>query len=239
MFGWTDVNVELLESVIEDAAAIVISLPPKDVALSDDDLNRWLAVETMLSNSTVACPLYFVENSDAWGEVVDGVKRGGFDGTLTLAVDSPAPKRLEAISANNFQTFFSGSDDKHTVAIIAHYDSSAAAPTLARGATSNGSGMVLLFALLRLFRSLYDDETTRPSANLMFVLTAGGHNNYAGTRHWLLNRYTTPVFSSAFSFLRNCNTITVTVACSTPVTLFCVLTQLELQMPSTFTSAAL
>ena len=53
MFGWTDVNVELLESVIEDAAAIVISLPPKDVALSDDDLNRWLAVETMLSNSTV------------------------------------------------------------------------------------------------------------------------------------------------------------------------------------------
>jgi hypothetical protein len=47
--------------------------------------------------------------------------------------------------------------------------------------------MVILFALLRLFRSLYDDETTRPSANLMFVLTAGGHNNYAGTRHWLVN----------------------------------------------------
>jgi hypothetical protein len=239
VFGWTDVNAELLESVIEDAAAIVISLPPKDAALSDEDLNRWLAVETMLANSTVACPLYFVESVDAWDEVVNGVKRGGFDGTLTLAVDSPAPKRLEAISATNFQTFFSGSDGKHTIAIIAHYDSSAAAPTLARGATSNGSGMVLLFALLRLFRSLYDDETTRPSANLMFVLTAGGHNNYAGTRHWLLNRCTTPVFSGAFFFMRNCNNIAVTAACLTPLILSCASTQLALQMPSIFTSADL
>ena len=132
------------------------------------------------------------------------MQQGGFDGTLTLAVDVPPPKRVESVSATNFQTFFSGSDGnplslslcvspalsvcfcnvitgKHTIAIVAHYDSSAPAPTLARGASSNGGGMVLLFALVRLFRTLYDDETTRPSSNLMFVLTAGGHNNYAGT----------------------------------------------------------
>ncbi len=112
MFGWTDVNAEMLESVIEDAAAIVISLPPKDAKLSDDDVTRWLAVESLLANATVACPLYFVENSDAWADVVLGVKRGGFDGTLTLAVDAPPPKRLDALSTTNFQTFFSGSDGK-------------------------------------------------------------------------------------------------------------------------------
>jgi len=118
---------------------------------------------------------------------VQGVKHGGFDGTLTLAVDAPSPKRLDSVSATNFQTFFSGSDGKHTIAVVTHYDTSAPAPTLARGALSNGGGMTLLFALLRLFRSLYDDETTRPAANLMFVLTAGAHFNYAGTRHWLVN----------------------------------------------------
>ena len=36
--------------------------------------------------------------------------QGGFDGTLTLAVDVPPPKRVESVSATNFQTFFSGSD---------------------------------------------------------------------------------------------------------------------------------
>jgi hypothetical protein len=187
VFSWLDVNAELLESVIEDAAAVVVSLPPTHARLSDSDISRWAAVELFLSNATVACPLYFVEHSSAWADVVDGVKRGGFDGTLTLAVDAPAPKRLDAVSATNFQTFFSGSDGKHTIAIVAHYDASAVAPTLARGASSNGSGMTLFFALLRLFRSLYDDATTRPASNLMFVLTAAGHNNYAGTRHWLIN----------------------------------------------------
>jgi hypothetical protein len=187
VFGWTDVNVDILESVIEDAAAVVISLPPSGVVLPEEDISRWRAVESMLLNTTVPCPLYFVEHSSAWDEVVAGVTRGGFDGTLTLAVEAPQPKRLDAVSATNFQTFFSGSDGKHTIAIVAHYDASAAAPTLARGATSNGSGMTLFFALLRLFRSLYDDETTRPAANLMFVLTAAGYNNYAGTRHWLIN----------------------------------------------------
>lgn len=29
MFGWSDVNAEMIESVIEDAAAVVISLPPR------------------------------------------------------------------------------------------------------------------------------------------------------------------------------------------------------------------
>jgi hypothetical protein len=183
VFGWKDVNADMVESVMEDAAAIIISLPPTDVKLTEDVAAAWYAVEALLSNSTVACPLYFVEHSAPWLQVVNGVKQGGFDGTLTLAVDVPPPKRVESVSATNFQTFFSGSDGKHTIAIVAHYDSSAPAPTLARGATSNGGGMVLLFALVRLFRSLYDDETTRPSSNLMFVLTAGGHNNYAGTRH--------------------------------------------------------
>jgi hypothetical protein len=128
-----------------------------------------------------------VEHSAQWSEVVVGVSRGGFDGTLTLAVEAAIPKRLDSNSATNFQTFFSGADGKHTIAVVAHYDAAAPAPTLARGASSSGSGMVIFFALLRLFRSLYADESTRPAPNLMFILTAGGHSNFAGTRHWLAN----------------------------------------------------
>ncbi len=57
MFGWNDVNAELIESVIEDAAAVVISLPPHDAPLSESVLAHWHAAETLLRNSTVACPL--------------------------------------------------------------------------------------------------------------------------------------------------------------------------------------
>ena len=46
------------------------------------------------------------------------MQQGGFDSTLTLAVDVPPPKRVESVSATNFQTFFSGSDGKRTIASL-------------------------------------------------------------------------------------------------------------------------
>ena len=48
VFGWQDVNVDMLESVMEDAAAIIISLPPTNVKLTEDVAAAWYAVEARL-----------------------------------------------------------------------------------------------------------------------------------------------------------------------------------------------
>ncbi|KAM4709783.1 BOS complex subunit ncln-like [Discoglossus pictus] len=75
--------------------------------------------------------------------------------------------------------------DLPTVAIVAHYDSFGAAPWLAFGADSNGSGVAVLLEMMRLFHILYRSPLTRPKCNLLFALTGGGKFNYQGSKRWI------------------------------------------------------
>lgn len=76
-------------------------------------------------------------------------------------------------------------DARPTIAIVAHYDSMGVAPRLASGVDSNGSGIVALLQLARIFSRLYASTRTRGKFNLLFVLTSGGKVNFAGARQWL------------------------------------------------------
>lgn len=67
--------------------------------------------------------------------------------------------------------------------ISAHYDDFLAAPALSNG--GNGSGVVVLLTLMRLFKSLYQNPSTRPSFNLLFLLTGGGGLDFMGLKDWL------------------------------------------------------
>jgi len=78
-----------------------------------------------------------------------------------------------------------GDDLPPTIAIVAHYDSAGAAPSLSFGADSNGSGVSILLELARLFSSLYSSSRTHPSSTLIFLLSGGGKINYSGTKRWL------------------------------------------------------
>ena len=79
------------------------------------------------------------------------------------------------------------SESLGTVAIVAHYDSFGAAPGLSHGVDSNGSGVAALLELSRLFATLYQSSDSRAPYNVLFVLTAAGHINYAGSKEWLSN----------------------------------------------------
>uniref|UniRef100_A0A803JL13 BOS complex subunit NCLN n=1 Tax=Xenopus tropicalis TaxID=8364 RepID=A0A803JL13_XENTR len=67
-----------------------------------------------------------------------------------------------------------------TVVIVAHYDSAGAAPWLAFGADSNGSGVAVLLEIMRLFHRLYRDPY-----NLLFSLTGAGKFSYYGSKRWI------------------------------------------------------
>ena len=64
-------------------------------------------------------------------------------------------------------------DQNPTIAIVAHYDADGAAPSLSRGADSNGSGVVALLEIARLFSKLYASKLTHAKVNFIFLLSAG------------------------------------------------------------------
>ncbi|KAH8510248.1 hypothetical protein H0E87_007977 [Populus deltoides] len=72
-----------------------------------------------------------------------------------------------------------------TIAIVASYDTFGTAPALSVGSDSNGSGIVALLEIARLFSLLYSNPKTRGRYNLLFGLTSGGPYNYNGTHKWL------------------------------------------------------
>ncbi|KAE8734829.1 hypothetical protein F3Y22_tig00000715pilonHSYRG00321 [Hibiscus syriacus] len=65
------------------------------------------------------------------------------------------------------------------------YDTFGAAPALSVGSDSNGSSIVALLEIARLFSLLYSNPKTRGRYNLLFGLTSGGPYNYNGTQKWL------------------------------------------------------
>ena len=53
---------------------------------------------------------------------------------------------------------------------------------LSVGSDSNGSGVVALLEIARLFSALYSNPKTRGRYDLLFGLTSGGPYNYNGTQ---------------------------------------------------------
>ncbi len=57
--------------------------------------------------------------------------------------------------------------------------------SLSFGGDSNGSGVVALLEIARLFSKLYMTSRSHAKFNLLFLLSAGGKFNYQGTKRWI------------------------------------------------------
>jgi Zn-dependent M28 family amino/carboxypeptidase len=55
------------------------------------------------------------------------------------------------------------------------------------GMNSNGSGVIALLELIRIFSKFYENYENVIKYDILFVLTSGGALNYEGTQHFINN----------------------------------------------------
>ncbi|MQL77672.1 hypothetical protein Taro_010087 [Colocasia esculenta] len=156
-------------------------------------------LERLLIHSNVPYPVYFAFEDEKIDTVLADVRRSDATGQpasattggYKMVVSSPEPKKIQSATITNIQGWLPGlkrDEDVNqlpTIAIVASYDTFGAAPALSVGSDSNGSGVVALLEVARLFSRLYSSPRTRGRYNLLFGLTSGGPYNYNGTLKWL------------------------------------------------------
>jgi len=185
------VTTELLDELLDQRAAggLVIVLPADLSSVSSEARAKWSAIEQALAEKQVKAPVFFAFANEQTAALVAAVERGAGD-TQLVSENGETPRKQPQVRVTNLQGWISGKslagdEQPPSIAIVAHYDASAIAPDLAVGADANGSGMVALLQLARMFHRLYAVSRTQGPSNLLFILTAAGHLNFAGTKHWL------------------------------------------------------
>ncbi|XP_038894419.1 nicalin-1 isoform X1 [Benincasa hispida] len=161
--------------------------------------NLLVELERLLIHSTIPYPVYFASEGEDIDAVLADVKNNDATGQLAtattggykLVVSAAEPRKLVSSTITNIQGWLPGlksdgdASQLPTIAIVASYDTFGAAPELSVGSDSNGSGVVALLEIARLFSLLYSNPKTRGRYNLLFGLTSGGPYNYNGTHKWL------------------------------------------------------
>eukprot|EP00057_Strongylocentrotus_purpuratus_P017037 XP_011671511.1 PREDICTED: nicalin-1 [Strongylocentrotus purpuratus] len=188
----------------QGAGALVILLPESLNSSPQDVLNQWMELEPLMLEQEANMPVYFATEDDELLSIHSDIQQA----VSGDQAPSAAQALLSAVYANGFQMVVSGSqakpvkdghiisfqgqltgkgveDQLPTLAVVAHYDAFGAAPHLSHGADSNGSGVVALLELARLFSKLYTSSRTHAKYNLLFFLSGGGKFNYHGTKRWI------------------------------------------------------
>ncbi|KAH1067033.1 hypothetical protein J1N35_032020 [Gossypium stocksii] len=161
--------------------------------------NQMAELEQLLIHANIPYPVYFAFENDEIDTALADIKKNdviGQPATATtggykLVIPTPEPKKVASPTITNIQGWLSGlkadgdTNQLPTIAIVASYDTFGAAPALSVGSDSNGSGVVALLEIARLFSLLYSNPKTRGRYNLLFGLTSGGPYNYNGTQKWL------------------------------------------------------
>ncbi|ESP03325.1 hypothetical protein LOTGIDRAFT_207615 [Lottia gigantea] len=190
--------------VSQNAGGLVILIPENIQQLSEKEKKHLQNLEEDLLVEESGIPVYFAPETEELAEIYESIKNGAsgdqaatawqaFLGAATangfqMVMTGPAEKPLTDFPIASIQGRLSGSgieEQLPSIVIVAHYDSFGVAPGLAQGADSNGSGVVVLMELARLFSKLFTNSRTHAKYNLVFLLSGGGKFNYQGTKRWI------------------------------------------------------
>lgn len=181
--------------------ALIIVFPAKmdeTVELAEKNLAALKELELFILTRSIEKPIYFVQSESELEQLLNRVTLG--DDNLQLTVNEKEATALAAgvklvnlygtlngKSASSRKASTSNHQERLTVAVVANYDTLAAAPEVTRGMASTASSVVGLLELARVFKGLYSTASTRGSYDLIFVLTSAGRLGYEGSRNWLKN----------------------------------------------------
>jgi len=202
-----ELSVPGFRELVSNGAGGLLLLLPRGLAgdIGAAARERILQLEEELLSSEHEIPIYFAEETDelldlydtlaaegegseaassAFGALVAGISSSGYQ--LVVSSSTPQPvKEQGVVSVAGHLTGAGGEDQPPTIVVVAHYDTAAAAPSLATGADSNGSGVAMLLEIARLFSGLYASSRSHPAGSMVFLLSGGGKINFAGTKRWL------------------------------------------------------
>ncbi|VEL16376.1 unnamed protein product [Protopolystoma xenopodis] len=209
----SEVTIELVkDAASRNSGGIIIILPSGP--WNDTTKRHFLHLEREFISEEFGVPIYFVKENSALRDIYSNVRHitqvdQGHSRSYALmnAIWSTgyrfsitAPPSMEFVNHEIFTIegkLMGSNRDSPIIAIVAHYDSFAPVPVshsyfigsqaLSFGADSNGSGVVILLELARIFSRLYHSSLTQPNFSLLFLLTGGGKFNYLGSKHWLEN----------------------------------------------------
>jgi len=196
------------ELMIQNAGALLVILPQNLGNLSVEDKHHLQTLEKELIAEQSTVPVYFAMETDyikdiyldvqdgssgdnaptAWEALVSSATANGFQ----LVVSGSAAEALPDFEIANIQGHLSGygiEEQLPTIVITAHYDAMGVAPALSFGMDSNGSGVLILLELARLFSKLYTNSRTHAKYNLVFLLSGGGKFNYQGSKRWIEDNF--------------------------------------------------
>ncbi|XP_077385971.1 BOS complex subunit ncln-like isoform X2 [Festucalex cinctus] len=191
------------EAQRQHAAAILILLPKNMSSILPEAMQSFMMSESQALMKESLMPVYVAPENEQLLYMYEEVKKAASARTSSvfirvlrsmvtatafqILVTNNAP--IKAITDTTLVTLEGvlpgAGDDLPTIVITAHYDSYGLAPWLSYGADSNGSGVIILLELARLFQKLYSSPSTRPRYHLMFSLTGGGKHNFLGTKRWI------------------------------------------------------
>eukprot|EP00095_Tigriopus_kingsejongensis_P001552 maker-scaffold137_size321222-snap-gene-0.9 protein:Tk01552 transcript:maker-scaffold137_size321222-snap-gene-0.9-mRNA-1 annotation:"Nicalin-1" len=205
-----DVPVSTVNDLVTaGVGGLLLTVPMVNQSLKAADRERIVALEDHILSHDFEIPLYFTSETQALRELTTDLKdETGGDSAEARQEKSGAQTLLEGIVSNGYQFVASSTNPKMltdqnmvsiqgylagrtepetlpTIVVVAHYDAGGAAPSMAFGADSNGSGVSILMELARIFGELYKSPETQPDYNLVFLLSAGGKTNFLGSKRWL------------------------------------------------------
>lgn len=180
-------------------AGVVILLPSS--SWSAELQSNFAALEHDLLTHEISIPVYFATENRNLTSIyrdlkdVDDTDLKSLTALLNtimwstgfrFVVHSSPPKPISDASIFNIEGRLGDSSRRLPfIVICAHYDSMSSIPSLSHGADANGSGVVVLLELARLFSRLYALYSGRSRYGFIFVLTGGGKYNFLGSKHWL------------------------------------------------------
>jgi len=199
-----DVTPDVYQKVAQSGAlALLIILPANMSAVSPAALGLIGELEEAMLSQQVDMAVYFARDNPELAAIYRNIASRSPSAAKTAAasflnslssdgyqmvLSGPENKRIKDMAITNIQGQLTGYGSAHslpTIALVAHYDTLAAAAELSYGADGNGSGAAALLELARVLSRLYRAKHTQPSANVIFLLAGGGPLNYQGSKRFL------------------------------------------------------